>query len=215
MVKSVSYDQGEIIKNIISLYIPSGKIDCDPTYSKGNFYNKTGITPPTYKFEINSDSYAYDKKNVIIPEIPKKLMPTNSIYKKFLKCLLDKSKKIKVIKATQGQKLSLRKGEIQILGPIKNNYDNLNDFSVVCKYVYGNCAFLFGGDAQKAAEHDLIQSKQNLKADVLKLNHHGSKTSNTVKFLKAVGAKIYVVEVGKNNSYGHPHKNVLKTLKMK
>ena len=53
MIKSVSYDQGEIIKNIISLYIPSGKIDCDPTYSKGNLYNKTGITHPTYKFDIN------------------------------------------------------------------------------------------------------------------------------------------------------------------
>lgn len=151
--------------------------------------------------------------NVIIPEIPQKLTPTNPIYKKFLKRLNNMSKQTKIYKAIQGQKFDLEKGKIQILGPIRNDYDNLNDFSIVFKFIYGNCSFLFGGDAQRAAESDLIASKQNLKAEVLKLNHHGSKTSNTNKFLKTVGAKIYVIEVGKNNSYGHPHRNVLKTLK--
>ena len=53
MVKSISYNQSEIIKNILYLHVPSGVIDCDPTYSKGNFYNKTGIDPPKYKFDIN------------------------------------------------------------------------------------------------------------------------------------------------------------------
>lgn len=152
-------------------------------------------------------------ENVIMPEIPSNLIPTNPIYKKFLNFLRDNSKHIKIIKAVKGQKFNLNKGNIQILGPVKSDYDNLNDFSVVCKFVCDKCAFLFGGDAQKAAENDLIASKQNLKADVLKLNHHGSKTSNTSKFLKAVGAKICVIEVGKNNSYRHPHKNVLKSLK--
>ena len=52
MVKSISYDQVEIIRNILQLHVPSHKIDCDPTYSKGNFYNNTGIEPPKYKFDI-------------------------------------------------------------------------------------------------------------------------------------------------------------------
>lgn len=52
-IKSISYSQGEIIQNILDLYAPSGKIDCDPTYSKGNFYKNTGICEPEYKFDIN------------------------------------------------------------------------------------------------------------------------------------------------------------------
>jgi tRNA G10 N-methylase Trm11 len=52
-VKSISYDQSEIIKWILQLHVPEHIIDCDPTYSKGNFYKNTGITPPIYKFDIN------------------------------------------------------------------------------------------------------------------------------------------------------------------
>ena len=52
MIKSISYNQAEIIKNILTLHVPTKKIDCDPTYSKGLFYKNTGIEPPTYKFDI-------------------------------------------------------------------------------------------------------------------------------------------------------------------
>lgn len=52
MVKSISYEQSEIIKNILNLHVPSRKIDCDSTYSKGIFYKNTGIEPPKYKFDI-------------------------------------------------------------------------------------------------------------------------------------------------------------------
>lgn len=52
MIKSISYDQSEIIKWILQLHVPTGKIDCDPTYSIGNFYKNTGIDEPTYKFDI-------------------------------------------------------------------------------------------------------------------------------------------------------------------
>ncbi len=53
MIKSISYDQTEIIKWILQLHVPTGKIDCDPTYSIGNFYKNTGIDKPLYKFDIN------------------------------------------------------------------------------------------------------------------------------------------------------------------
>ena len=52
MIKSISYDQSEIIKDILRLHVKKQEIDCDATYSKGNFYNKTGIKPPAYKFDI-------------------------------------------------------------------------------------------------------------------------------------------------------------------
>lgn len=56
LIKSVSYDQAEIIKNILKLYVPSGRICCDPTYSKGNFYKKTGIEEPIFKYDIEPQS---------------------------------------------------------------------------------------------------------------------------------------------------------------
>lgn len=53
IIKSISYDQGEIIRNILALHVPEHKIDCDPTYSIGNFYKNTGVEPPRYKFDIS------------------------------------------------------------------------------------------------------------------------------------------------------------------
>lgn len=56
IIKSISYDQGEIIKNILQLHVKSHEIDCDATYSKGAFYNGTGIKQPPYKFDIDPAS---------------------------------------------------------------------------------------------------------------------------------------------------------------
>ncbi len=53
LIKSVGYDQGEIIRNILALHVPGGKIDCDPTFSTGAFYDGTGIEPPALRFDIN------------------------------------------------------------------------------------------------------------------------------------------------------------------
>ena len=52
LVRSIGYDQGEIIRNILRLHVPEGKIDCDPTYSTGAFYNGTGVDPPDLRFDI-------------------------------------------------------------------------------------------------------------------------------------------------------------------
>ena len=147
-----------------------------------------------------------------MPKIPENLIPTNPVYEKFLKFLKSQRDVININQATPGAVYELGKGKLQILGPVRTNYDNLNDFSVVCRFELGNSSFFFGGDAQKAAELDLINSGQNLKSKVLKLNHHGSRTSNTKQFLKAVDAKIYVATVGRNNSYHHPHDVVLKRI---
>jgi len=65
IIKSISYDQTEIIKNIIELHIEKGVIDCDPTYSTGVFYKKSGIEPPEYKFDLYPQSEKIVKSNSI------------------------------------------------------------------------------------------------------------------------------------------------------
>lgn len=67
LIKSISYDQSEIISGILKLHVPLGKIDCDPTYSKGNFYKNTGIEAPVFKFDIEpqtQDTIAADARKL-------------------------------------------------------------------------------------------------------------------------------------------------------
>ena len=85
-----------------------------------------------------------------------------------------------------------------------------NDNSIVCKMTYGKFSMLFTGDAQKEVEQQLL--KEDIKADILKVGHHGSKTSSSDAFVKAVAPKAATISCGVNNSYKFPHEPTLKTL---
>lgn len=89
-----------------------------------------------------------------------------------------------------------------------------NNSSIVGQIIYGDTKFLLTGDATISNEIRLINEyKSSLESDVLKLGHHGSRTSSTVEFLETVKPKISVVSAGRNNRYGHPHPEVLARLK--
>lgn len=86
--------------------------------------------------------------------------------------------------------------KIDILGPIKIDDKKTNNNSIVLKLTFKGVKFLFTGDAEKEEEKDLINSRQDLSADVLKLGHHGSKTSSSMGFLKKVHPKFAVASAG-------------------
>ncbi len=92
---------------------------------------------------------------------------------------------------------------LSILGP-DQPFSSINDNSVVCRVDFGSTSFLFTGDAEHAAEARLLARGVNLNADVLKVGHHGSRTSTTQAFLDAVGPDHAVIQVGAGNTYGHP-----------
>lgn len=101
---------------------------------------------------------------------------------------------------------------IDILYPRQDtsNFSDTNSASIVTRLVYGTKSFLFTGDAPLATEDFLIKNaKEYLDSDVLKLGHHGSKTSTGDSFLNTVTPDYAVVSAGKNNSYHHPHANVI------
>lgn len=100
---------------------------------------------------------------------------------------------------------------VQILGPVQE-YDDLNNNSIVLKVTYNEISVLFTGDAEQEAETDMLEAGYHLEADVLKVGHHGSDTSSTVNFLDIVRPKVAVISVGADNSYGHPDENTLKKL---
>lgn len=92
----------------------------------------------------------------------------------------------------------------------------INNNSLVCKLVYKNFSMLFTGDIEEIAEKAIISKYVNklelLNADILKVAHHGSKTSSIKEFISAVNPKYAVIGVGKDNKFGHPSEKTLETL---
>lgn len=131
-----------------------------------------------------------------------------------------KEKKISVIAVEEGDKVRIEKNlYFDILWPntkeeIKENAINNN--ATVCKLNYKSFSMLFTGDIEKESEKVLTakyKETEALKSTVLKVAHHGSKTSSTEEFLKFVNPKIAIIGVGKNNLFGHPNDEVIERLK--
>ena len=123
-----------------------------------------------------------------------------------------KAKNLKVTAAVGGQEFTLGDAKVEILAPNSANYKELNDYSIVCKISYGKNSFLLTGDAEELSEQEMLRKGYNLKADVLKVGHHGSHSSTSEAFLKAVAPEWAVIPVGQDNDYGHPHQETLQRL---
>jgi len=141
---------------------------------------------------------------------PKKLSNTATFENMVLAL---REKKLKINEAKAGDTLNLGKNvDCKILAPNSAEYDNLNNYSAVVKLTYGNTKFLFTGDAHKQSEREMISKGYDLSSDVLKVGHHGSSSSSSKEFLDKVKPKIAIISCGKNNDYGHPHKETLEEL---
>lgn len=100
---------------------------------------------------------------------------------------------------------------LTVLGPVES-YAETNNTSLVIKATFGSRSILFTGDMETDAENDLLEAGVNVKADVLKVGHHGSDTSTGYRFLYEVNPQCGVISVGEGNSYGHPHEEPLSRL---
>ncbi|MGP1488815.1 MAG: ComEC/Rec2 family competence protein [Peptoanaerobacter stomatis] len=125
-----------------------------------------------------------------------------------------KNKKLKNKPLYTGDGLSIGKDiKLQILSPQKNKtYSDTNEYSIVVRLLYKEVSFLFMADATMENEIAIINDFDDIRADVLKLGHHGSSTSTSDYFLGKVNPSIGVISCGKNNKYGHPHKEVMNLL---
>ena len=90
--------------------------------------------------------------------------------------------------------------------------DSLNNCSIIVRAEYNGMSALFTGDAEKSEEKDILNAGFDVSANVLKMGHHGSSTSTSDKFLSAVNPDIALISCGKNNDYGHPHKETVAKL---
>lgn len=147
-------------------------------------------------------------------KIEKLLMPKAQTNTKTFEDVLDaaKKKKLSVTTPKIGTTYSLSDAEFTILSCKNDTPENLNTTSIVIRLVFGKNSFIFCADAEIENENDMLNSKYELKSNVIRLGHHGSSTSSSEKFLKAVAPDIAIISVGKDNDYGHPHSKITKRL---
>lgn len=152
----------------------------------------------------------YEIGKVIAPRISNDLVPTTKVYERFLTAMSKKGLKLTAAKVGDVYSLADEYSEndntsFEIIAPVRDDYDDLNDWSVGVRLIHGECAFLFTGDAEKGAENDILESGTEVSADILKAGHHGSSTSSGRKFIEAVSPQAVIISCGEDNSYGHPH----------
>lgn len=138
---------------------------------------------------------------------------TSALYRNYLAAVKKKNIPFAVVAA--GQDIDIGGATLQILSPpsppIKGGDADLNNNSIVARLVYGSFAMLLAADAESEAEAAMVKKYgDSLKSQVLKSGHHGSRTSSSPPFLKAVAPEAAVISVGADNEYHHPHPSLLK-----
>lgn len=210
------------------------KILIDGGGSESYDVGKNVLVPYLYDRKINSIDYViishFDTDHVggiltVMEELKvdtaviSKQGKTSQNCEKFKKIV--RNKRIKVLVVGKGDRLKIDKDlYFDFLWPNNENLINeniLNNNSIVCKLCYKNFSILFTGDIEEIAEKQILQeyedNYQALNSTILKVGHHGSKTSSTQEFLGLVKPKIALIGVGNKNKFGHPNDDVIKRLK--
>ena len=150
----------------------------------------------------------YEVENVLWTGV----MMETSIFEKWQEAI----KEAKVYTAQSGQRVIAGKAVLEILYPFENLKDQkikeVDNTSIVARLIFGNDSFLFTGDAFQSVEKQLAEKGIFIESDILKVGHHGSKTSSGQDFIEEVSPGVAVISVGKDNKYGHPNQETLDTL---
>ncbi len=132
-------------------------------------------------------------------------------YKDFLSAV--EKQNLSVTVPETDSSFNLGSSTVTFIGPVTENYDDINDTSIVTKITYEETSFLFTGDAERESEQDILEKGTDISADVLKVGHHGSENSTTYPFLREIMPEIAVISVGEGNKYGHPTEEALSRLR--
>lgn len=139
---------------------------------------------------------------------------STQIYERLLTDIRDKN--IESLKVRTGTTIPFDPSvTIEVLSPddaAVNNTDDTNDASIVIKLTYGTTSFLLTGDAEMPANKAILNHGFDVRSTVLKLGHHGSRTSTNEDWLQRVQPQLGIISAGKDNSFGHPHPEVIAAL---
>ncbi len=193
-----------------NMLIDGGNVEDGPDVV--SFIKKLGITTLDYVIATHAhEDHAgglgtiinnFTVKNVYSPVSTY----SSTCFKEFVEAA---DKQCGVTLCKQGMSFDLGGASAKVLWPIKPAEEDTNNTSIVLKLTYGDISFLFTGDLEHDAETRLVETGADLRADVLKVGHHGSDTSSSYLFLRSVLPQIGIISCGKDNSYGHPHDVIL------
>ena len=139
-------------------------------------------------------------------------------YEEFIKIVKEKKINVKIVE--EGEKVSIEDNlYFDIIWPFSDNMisdNSINNNSLVCKLNYENYSMLFTGDIEAIAEKAILKKYSKnlniLKSDILKVAHHGSKTSSITEFIEKIKPKYAIIGVGEDNKFGHPSDNTIQNL---
>ncbi len=147
---------------------------------------------------------------VLVTSYPAELEPNNQSWPQLLQQAEEYGAQLAT--AQTGSVYDLGGGaQLTLLGPVEL-YDDINEDSIVCRLDFGEASFLFTGDSSTRALRDSAEAGYSLESDLLKLGHHGSRTSTDSVVLRLADPKAAVASCGEDNSYGHPHTEVVELL---
>ena len=157
---------------------------------------------------INSDIAI---ENMMMPQTAENMTPTTKTYKDLLDAVAAKG--LQITLPEPNKSYDLDGVTMLVLSPeIDAAYNDLNDYSIVMKFTYGDVSLITGGDATKKVEKELLAKDFDLSADIYKVFHHGGKESNSQEFIEAINPQYSAISVGEDNKYGHPKEETLERL---
>lgn len=182
------------------------------------YLQKQGITQLDYVIGTHPDADHIGGLDVVITKFDCKTVfltdekKNTRTYEDVIDAL--KYKNITATEPVVGTSYALGGAEFTIVGPV-NKAEDSNDNSIAILLQYGDTRFYFEGDASEKEEADILGTGMDVRADVYKIGHHGSRTSTSDAMLAAVDPVSAVISAGEGNSYGHPHAEVLNKLRAK
>lgn len=137
-------------------------------------------------------------------------IPTSSLYENLIDTIFDNG--VELITVEAGDIYTFGNLEIEIIAPFVES-DDYNEMSIVFIASFLETRCLFTGDTTREVEYQILERNYDVDCDLIKIAHHGSVTSNSFEFIDAVSPDLAVISCGKDNSYGHPHREIISMLK--
>jgi competence protein ComEC len=223
--EGISEEKDDAAKNVIIPYLKDLGTSHEPRATSQNLRPSVppSLVPWTIDYFIATHPHA-DHYGGFVTLMENKIFPKTvydagfqksyPLYETFLEMI--KNIKAKYVVPKIGETVDLGGGVLmKFLGPIskyRGTKSDENNSSIVVKITYGNISMLFTGDVELEAENDLVSWRGELKSTVLKIAHHGSKTSTSSPFLDRVAPEIAVISSGSGNPFGHPSDDTIKKL---
>ena len=154
----------------------------------------------------------YPIETFYMPVLPERDTPTTRTYENMLDALSEQAVHVEQISAST--KIAAPEGaEFAVYSPYAGDeWNEMNDYSVVLRFSYGDVSFMLTGDAEIPVEERMIETGWDLSADILKCGHHGSSSSTSEDFLYAVDPEVAIISCAEVNDYGHPHRETIAAL---